>query len=256
MAKNLNPIQKRNRINRGLYIVLAVLIVATMLITVIAFSAAKRSSAKTPPEDSTSESQSSSATDRPETRATEPVNETENNPPEETNASVDQTENTEAVQSSTENTDQPSVTEIVFVMPASGVVAKEYSGDIPVFSVTMNDYRLHTGIDICAADGSAVVCAANGTVANVYSDPLRGVSVLVEHGGGFTSLYQGLADELAAGIETGKQLSAGDVIGAVGSTNLLEISEEPHVHFELYRDGVTVDPLLYLAAEEAFAYED
>ncbi len=260
MAKNLNPIQKRNRINRGLYIVLAVLIVTTMIITVIAFSAAKRSSGKTPPADSSSVSESR-ATDKPETKATEPraterviPNDTEAvvKPPVDTGSIPPVDTSTEPVNSGGE----PSSADITFIMPAAGVVSKEFSGDAPVFSATMNDYRLHTGIDVTAETGSAVVCAADGTVANVYSDPLRGVTVFVEHGGGFSSLYQGLAAELAEGIEVGKKLSAGDVIGAVGSTDLLEISEEPHVHFELYRDGATVDPLLYLAAEEAFAYED
>ena len=266
MAKNLNPIQKRNRVNRGLYIVLAVLIVATMLITVIAFSAAKRSSAKLPPEESTKQRQTdateatvpTSGTDDTvgtgSADGTDPAVGTERILPEDTEA-VKQDRETESPPPE-ESGDNPAVSEIVFVMPAAGVVAKEYSGDVPVFSATMNDYRLHTGIDVTADPGAAVVCAADGTVTNVYSDPLRGVTVLVGHGGGFVSLYQGLAAELASGIETGKQLAAGEVIGAVGSTDLLEISELPHVHFELYRDGVTVDPLLYLAAEEAFAYED
>ncbi len=255
MAKNLNPIQKRNRINRGLYIVLAVLIVATMLITVIAFSAAKRSSGKTPAESSQSSSnRESSATARPSQTEPEDTAPVDIGLPEDTEAVSHQTGATENTE--TEGGNVPSAAELVFVMPADGVVAKEFSGEVPVFSTTMNDYRLHTGVDIAAGTGSAVKCAADGTVVNVYNDPLRGVSVLVEHAGGFVSLYQGLADELASGVESGKQLSAGDVIGAVGSTNLLEISEEPHVHFELYKDGATVDPLQYLAAEEAFAYED
>ena len=263
MAKNLNPVQKRNRVNRGLYIVLAVLIAATMLITVIAFSAAKRSAAKTPPEESKN-ALTTDAADRQETRANEPAASTEKQTepdvgservlPEDTEA-VKQNEDTETAPPESGG-DSPAVFEMVFVMPAAGAVAKEYSGDVPVFSATMNDYRLHTGVDVTADPGSAVVCAADGTVTNVYSDPLRGVTVTVEHGGGFVSLYRGLASELAPGIEAGRTLTAGEVIGAVGSTDLLEISELPHVHFELYRDGVTVDPLLYLASEEAFAYED
>ena len=134
----------------------------------------------------------------------------------------------------------------VIYLPAEGSLMKEYSIDLPVFSLTMKDYRTHNGIDISAALGSAVVCMTDGTISAVWSDPMMGMCISVDHGDGLISHYKNLASELPEGIEVGASVKAGQTIGAVGESCLIEIAESEHLHFELTKDGKHVDPLGYL----------
>lgn len=135
------------------------------------------------------------------------------------------------------------------VSPAVGVVAKEHTTDVPVFSLTTNDWRTHTGIDIACALGDAVYAAADGTVLSVASDPMMGTTVKISHAGDGVTIYKNLAVTLADGIEEGAKVIAGQVIGAVGETAMIESADEPHLHFEMTVKGVAVDPLEYISEE-------
>lgn len=60
-----------------------------------------------------------------------------------------------------------------FVAPTSGKLVKNHDAEHQVFSDTMNDYRVHLGVDIETADKAPVYAAADGTVAEVWEDPLN-----------------------------------------------------------------------------------
>ncbi|MBR6918508.1 MAG: M23 family metallopeptidase, partial [Clostridia bacterium] len=113
----------------------------------------------------------------------------------------------------------------VFISPVGGVVSKVFSDTVPVFSNTMNDYRVHTGVDVTGADGEAVLASANGTIGAIWDDPLMGKCMTVVHDGEFVSTYKGLAELLPAGIAQGVEVSAGQPIGAIGDTALIEVAE-------------------------------
>ena len=134
-----------------------------------------------------------------------------------------------------------------FRVPVEGQVVKEFSNFELVYSDTMNDYRTHNGIDIATEDGATVVSAENGEIINVYNDPLWGTTVEIEHANGFTSCYRNLSELLPEGIEVGSYVSAGGVIGSVGSTALVEIGENTHLHFEMCLNGDRVNPTDYLS---------
>jgi murein DD-endopeptidase MepM/ murein hydrolase activator NlpD len=136
-----------------------------------------------------------------------------------------------------------------FVAPAVGTVAKEHDLSVPVFSLTTNDWRTHTGIDIACAMGDAVYAAAAGTVTTVASDPMMGTSVTIAHSGDGVTVYRNLSVELAEGIKEGAKVVAGQVIGTVGDTAMIESADEPHLHFEMRVSGVEVDPLEYISEE-------
>lgn len=137
-----------------------------------------------------------------------------------------------------------------FVSPIAGMTSKDFEIDIPVYSLTMNDYRAHTGIDIAASLGSEVVAASSGIVCRVWSDPMMGQSVTIDHGDEIYTTYMNLSPEIAEGITVGAKVTMGQTIGAVGDTSLTEIAEEPHLHFEIKVDGQYADPLDYIAVSE------
>ena len=129
-----------------------------------------------------------------------------------------------------------------FLSPVSGVIAKSHSVEIPVYSLTMDDYRTHSGVDIAAEAGTSVRAAAAGTVKEIWDDPMMGKCLSITHKGGAVSIYKNLAAEIPAGIEAGTEVEAGTVIGAVGESALIETAEEPHLHFELRINGTEANP--------------
>lgn len=133
---------------------------------------------------------------------------------------------------------------LVFTWPVSGAVIASFSAETLVYDETMLDWRVHEGIDLAAALGTRVLAASAGTVSEVYEDDLMGVTVVVDHGDGLTSVYSNLHPDPP--VELGESVYTGDVIGAVGSTALAESGREPHIHFAMYRDGAAVDPEAYL----------
>ncbi len=100
--------------------------------------------------------------------------------------------------------------------------------------------KAHEGIDLAAPEGTEVYAARDGRVSRVGTDPIYGNFVVVEHDGGWTSLYGHLSS-----IRTvlRKEVRSGTLIGTVGSTGQ---STGPHLHFELRQDGRPKDPSMLL----------
>jgi murein DD-endopeptidase MepM/ murein hydrolase activator NlpD len=100
--------------------------------------------------------------------------------------------------------------------------------------------RLHAGIDIGAGMGAPIRAAKSGTV--IFSGVQNGYGnvIIIEHGGGFTTLYGHMSRRAAS---DGDEVSAGDLIGYVGSTGH---STGPHLHFETRVNGSPQNPRRYL----------
>ena len=131
----------------------------------------------------------------------------------------------------------------VFVLPLEEcTVDVEYSDTVLVFSQTMGDYRTHEAVDLTATLGQEVMAVADGVIKNIWQDPFMGTCVSIEHNGNAVSYYKNLDPVVKEGIEIGVQVSAGDVIGAVGESAMNEISQEPHLHFELKVNDKHVNP--------------
>ena len=135
---------------------------------------------------------------------------------------------------------------IEFIMPVRGYVVKGHHADMLVYSLTMNDYRAHQGIDISAPIGAPVFACTNGTIENIYDEPFMGRTVVIDHGGGLKSRYMNLSEDLPQGIEVNAAVEAGQVIAGVGETSLTEMADTVHLHFEMTKDGLQVDPLEYI----------
>ena len=102
-------------------------------------------------------------------------------------------------------------------------------------------WRTHNGIDIGAQYGTYIYAADGGTVVTSEMDSGYGNYVMISHGGGRYTLYGHMSSRL---VKVGDTVSQGDIIGLVGSTGL---SNGPHIHFEIYVDGVRTDPLNYFS---------
>jgi len=124
-------------------------------------------------------------------------------------------------------------------------LAAEFAMDHLVYSVTLDQYMVHSGIDIEAPADSQVLSIASGTVTAVYRDDRYGNSVEVTHDNGLISIYSNLSD--AAMVETGDTVSAGQILGGVGTTGLFESLQPAHLHLEIIKDGVYMDPMELLS---------
>ena len=125
--------------------------------------------------------------------------------------------------------------ESVFRLPADGVITTEFGSERSVNGGPIGSP--HSGTDIANALGTPVIVSAPGRVAWAGDMPIRGRSVIVDHGAGVLSGYHHLE---AVGVSAGDVVEAGQVIGAIGSSGL---STGPHLHWEITVWGVNVDPL-------------
>lgn len=100
--------------------------------------------------------------------------------------------------------------------------------------------RFHRGVDFAGATGTSVLAAADGTVALAEALNIRGSTTLIDHGWGLYTLY---AHQSALHVSPGDSVAVGQVIGAVGATGR---STGPHLHWEVWLNGVNVDPMQWV----------
>ena len=124
-----------------------------------------------------------------------------------------------------------------FVRPASGNIVSGYGNRLhPILGY----YRLHAGIDYDGQTGESVIASRSGIVIFVGWRGGYGRTIILQHNEGFSTLYAHLS---AYDVEVDQVVEAGQKIGEIGSTGL---STGPHLHFEIRKDGVAVDPSPYL----------
>lgn len=100
-------------------------------------------------------------------------------------------------------------------------------------------YKRHTGTDIGASYGAAIVAANSGTVTLAGWNSGYGNCVIIDHGGGKATLYAHMS---SYSVSKGQTVAKGQRIGSVGSTGN---STGPHLHFEVLINGAAVDPMQY-----------
>jgi murein DD-endopeptidase MepM/ murein hydrolase activator NlpD len=101
--------------------------------------------------------------------------------------------------------------------------------------------EFHKGVDISAPTGTAVMVAADGIV--IEAEPTSGGygrMVVVDHGGGFETLYAHLSRIF---VQVGQEVRRGETLGAVGSTGRVTA---PHLHYEVHLGGNPVNPINYM----------
>lgn len=139
----------------------------------------------------------------------------------------------------------PTSTEAMMA-PVEGVMGTDFTEDNLIYSETLEEWTAHKGIDILAEEGSQVVAALSGKVQEVYNDQLWGIVIILDHGNGLMTKYANLST--GDMVQEGSQIGKGEVIGKVGKTASIEMMMKPHVHFEVIKDGISVDPKEYVPA--------
>lgn len=165
--------------------------------------------------------------------------ETDNKPAQDADSQTQTDEKTEAV--NTRPSDEPVIDTKAYVMPVSGEMTTGFSITAPIYSETLKDWRIHDGIDISAALGDNVVAVNDGAVEKINSDDIYGITVVIKHTDGRRSTYCNLEDSVE--LEEGQLIKQGDIVGKVGNTAVFEISDGPHLHFEMSENGNKIDPL-------------
>ena len=101
-------------------------------------------------------------------------------------------------------------------------------------------WSFHTGVDLGAGEGTPIYATRSGTVTTATYSDVYGNYVTINHGDGYSSLYGHMTHYV---VSAGEYVSQGEVIGYVGSTGW---STGPHLHFTIYYNGSTVNPMDYI----------
>ena len=134
---------------------------------------------------------------------------------------------------------------VILSAPLSGKLLKGHSTAELVYSKTLEDWRIHNGIDIGAKKGATVCSAAKGTVEDVSEDIMYGYTVVVNHGNNIKTVYCNLTGTDM--VKIGESVEKGEPIGQVGSSAICETLDESHLHFEVIVDGKQINPLNYFS---------
>ena len=121
----------------------------------------------------------------------------------------------------------------LFIWPTTGRISSPFGFRRCPFSGVR---QFHGGMDIAAPRGTPIRAAMSGRVARVSYNSILGNYVIINHHSGFRTLY---AHMHVVRVRPGANVVTGERIGDVGSTGL---STGPHLHFEVHRNGVRVNP--------------
>lgn len=134
-----------------------------------------------------------------------------------------------------------------YTLPVTGKLMKAHDPTIQVYSNTMGDYRVHLGLDITTQADAPVYAIADGTVEKIWNDALMGTCLAISHAEDVVSIYKNLAPEMASGVTVGATVTQGQEIAKVGESAVVEMADEPHLHYEMTVNGISVDPLKYFS---------
>lgn len=137
---------------------------------------------------------------------------------------------------------------IVFEKPLkSYTMGMGYAVDSLLYSNTLNQWQTHSGVDFIAKENDEVYCVYDGVVEKIENDVLEGYCITIKHSDMLKTIYKSLTSNIE--VEEGDSVKAGDVIGYVGLSSIVEQKEGAHLHFEVLENNEPVDPMKYLATE-------
>lgn len=166
------------------------------------------------------------------------------------NTMQENTENSNTVENNAEGANtkveepEPVKKELSFSYPIEGEILREFAMEELIYSETLDEWTVHQGIDIKADRTTVVKSAEAGTVVAIKNDPRYGLTVIIEHEDGYKTVYSNLLT--AEFVTEDEKIEKGQSIGTVGNSAVFEIADEPHLHFEMIKNGEYIDPNIYL----------
>ena len=175
------------------------------------------------------------------TNSTNTINSTTNTQSQ-ANTTTKATQTNKTTQTNANTTQETETTkkELSFERPVEGEIMKAYAKDNLVYSETLQEWTTHLGIDIKADKTTVVKAAEAGTVKTIKNDPRYGLTITIEHDDGHQTVYANLLS--SEFVIEGEKVEKGQSIGTVGNTATFEIADESHLHFEILKDGLQIDP--------------
>ncbi len=136
------------------------------------------------------------------------------------------------------------VKELSFQRPVEGEIVREFAQENLVYSETLEEWVTHNGIDIKADKTTVVKAAEAGVVKSIKNDPRYGLTIVIEHDDTYQTVYSNLLT--SEFVVEGESVEKGQSIGTVGNSAVFEIADEPHLHFEILKDSIAIDPSIYI----------
>ena len=159
---------------------------------------------------------------------------------ESSSVSTNTTQNT-----TSEDEQEPKETkELSFQRPVEGEIVREFAQENLVYSETLEEWVTHNGIDIKADKTTVVKAAEAGVVKSIKNDPRYGLTIVIEHDDTYQTVYSNLLT--SEFVVEGESVEKGQSIGTVGNSAVFEIADEPHLHFEILKDSIAIDPSIYI----------
>ena len=185
----------------------------------------------------TNSTNSSNSINSNTTNSNNVVNNTSNSSANNVNAT---NSNNNSVATTSESQESETKKELSFERPVEGEIVREYAKDSLIYSETLQEWTTHTGIDIKADKTTVVKAAEAGTIKSIKNDPRYGLTIVIEHDEQYQTIYSNLLT--SEFVVEGEKVEKGQAIGTVGNTAVFEIADEPHLHFEIWKDSLPVDP--------------
>lgn len=145
------------------------------------------------------------------------------------------------------NTPEPAINKLTFIMPCNGTIIREYSDTALVWSSTLKQYSTHLGTDFTSEDGN-VFASAKGAVKEIGTNALDGKYIVLTHGDGYITKYMSL--ETLPSLKVGDQVEQGQLLGKMSTSQGTESLDGNHLHFEMTKNGEDINPLEVFVLEE------
>lgn len=147
-----------------------------------------------------------------------------------------------------EPNEEVSSTAIIFTNPLDTTqVLKSFSATDLQFNETLNQWEAHKAICLGAEKGANVYAVFGGVVESVETTYLHGTTITIKHNNNLKTVYSSLEEKPK--VKEGDSVAKGQVIGKVSSTAQAETALGNHLHFEVLKNNLKVDPSEYLMLE-------
>ncbi len=127
-----------------------------------------------------------------------------------------------------------------FVLPYHGEIIKSFSDTELIYSKTMDDWRIHCGLDIKVATNSEIVCMFSGKVCDIIKDDIYGTTIVIDHK---DAVVKYCNIDVYDKFKIGTDVTGGEPLGIVLTNPMCEAADALHIHIEAYKNNVVINPL-------------